>query len=200
MPILTPGRGLVLVSPDVLAFEYAARIAVDNNTILMLLRFLNQDMAVYMSTITEIAPYRYAPCPELASNPFRSRCLMLTYAERARAVPCHRRFLNYCTHPREDLTESDLAQTGQSQKGPAPPAPSRRTPVAENNDDDSTGEAAASQASRDGPVPVRLRGARRRAGRPVLTPAPKIVCGCVGRCHGATRSRRPPLCASCKSW
>jgi len=45
---------------DVLAFEYGSRIAVENNTILMLLRFLNQDMAQYTTTITEIAPYRYA--------------------------------------------------------------------------------------------------------------------------------------------
>ena len=27
----------------------------------MLLRFLNQDMAVYMTSITEIAPFRYGP-------------------------------------------------------------------------------------------------------------------------------------------
>ena len=43
-----------------LAFEYGSRIAVENNTILMLLRFLNQDMAQYTTTITEIAPFRYA--------------------------------------------------------------------------------------------------------------------------------------------
>lgn len=65
LPLSTAGRPdgaapsvCATLHTDVLAFEYGSRIAVENNTILMLLRFLNQDMAQYTTTITEIAPYR----------------------------------------------------------------------------------------------------------------------------------------------